>query len=395
MTKEVFVQYKETLQRLKELHKELSVTHDKTIENELIQTDKIRFNLEKEYDWQDNIFDDENELFGVKDVMGHLLISPQWDDIYPTLSYQEHQYMPYTVCKDGKWGIMMADGKNQLLCELKYDSIDVVGDEEYGYREYFVICKDDKCGILDFKGKEILPCEMDNITPQIHESIIEHKGKFGMVTFNRRIIMPEYDIIEFDADNLMLPALKEGKWGLLNNTSGDFTVNESMNLSDPVGKLTICGITIEECKKENSISKQNICFRLTEPLKVLLKRVDRTEYPFLEDYVDKLLESRVTTSQSTTIPLAGNVIPSDRDAVDKDNLPTTNPLFCENLEDLQNRIATSKCFEKLFDWSTNESKKTMRPSWMEKVGDDTLIFPKNNGILNKAETTIQPQRFYV
>ena len=59
---------------------------------------------------------------------------------------------------------------------------------------------------------------MDNITPQIHESIIEHKGKFGMVTFNRRIIMPENDIIEFDADNLMLPALKEGKWGLVSQT---------------------------------------------------------------------------------------------------------------------------------------------------------------------------------
>lgn len=89
MTKEVFVQYKETLQRLKELHKELSVTHDKTIENELIQTDKIRFNLEKEYDWQDN----------------HML---------PAL-------------KEGKWGLVSQTEDGKELTSFKYDGIAFLG----------------------------------------------------------------------------------------------------------------------------------------------------------------------------------------------------------------------------------------------------------------------------
>ena len=377
MTKEVFAQYKEIEQKIKGLREKLSGNHDKEIEDELVRTENIRISLEHEYDWQDRIFDDEKGLFGIEDVVGHVLISPQWDDIYPELSYQDHQFMPYAVCKDGKWGVMMADGKNQLLCKLEYDSIDVVEDEVCGFRDYFVICKEGKYGLMDFQGVELLPCKMENITPRGTMAIIEHNGKYGMVTFNGHIIMPEYDIIEFDADVLMLPALKDGKWGLLNNTSGEFTVNKNVHSGDAVGTLTVFGITLEECTIEDAMSEQKIRFRLKEPLKNIMNRVDRAQYPLLEDYVDILLNTKVTTSQSTTIPLAGNVIPSDRDFVDKNNLPTSHPLYCDSLKEWQDRIAVSKCYDMLFDWSQNESEKSKRPSWRENLGDNALIFPKD------------------
>lgn len=378
MTREVFARYQELVQKQETLSEQLLAADDEELEAELAKVNHVLYNLVNEYDWQDAMFDNEEGLFGLKDVVGNVLISPQWDDIYPELSYQDHQHMPYTVCKEGKWGIMMADGKDKLLCDLEYDSIEVVGDQEYGYRDYFVICKDDKYGIMDFHGKELLPCTMDNITPGFGQSVIEHEGKCGMVTYNGDVIMPEYDIIEFETNDLMLPAQKDGKWGHLDVTSGEFTVKESMSLGEVIASTTVCGISVEECVAKNEDGDPKTCFRLKEPLTTILERVDRVEYLFLEDYVDQLLEAEIASkSQSATISLAGHVIPSGRDAADKTNLPTTSPLFHEDLKHWQDTIAISKCFDKLFDWSMSKPRTTRYSSWKEELGD-AIIFPKDD-----------------
>lgn len=377
MTKEVFARYQELVQKQRALNDQLFEVYDKEAEAELAKVNKTLFNLVSEYNWRDEIFDDEEGLLGLTDVVGNILIAPQWDDISPELSYQDHQRVPYAVCKDGMWGIMMADGKNQLLCELKYDNIEVVGDEEYGYRDYFVVCKDDKYGIMDFNGKELLPCIMDKITPGTHQSVIENEGKYGLVTFNGNIIMPEYDVIEFDAEDYMLPALKDGKWGKLEVASGEFTVNETLNPGEAIASTEVCGITVEECVVEKEDGEPQTFFRLKEPLKTILERVDRAEFPILEDYVDQLLGAEVaTTSQSATIFLAGHVIPSGRDVADKTNIRALSPLVHEDLRHWQDAIAVNKCFEKLFDWSQSKPKPTFRSSWKEKLGD-AIIFPED------------------
>ncbi len=88
---------------------------------------------------------EENGLFGIKDHEGKVLVSPSYEFLRtPYVYVDDFRKMPVIAQKDGKMGLILADGKDTVVAPFKYDDISLRDEEPY-----FVARLGDRTVLLD------------------------------------------------------------------------------------------------------------------------------------------------------------------------------------------------------------------------------------------------------
>ena len=304
----------------------------------------LQMALIRNYDWDDEEIEVDDKV-GMKDFLGNVILEPVWDEILMRLDYHAHKDNPFAVKRDGLWGLVSADGTNTIVCEPQYDYLLFTLGSRSGLSEknqdFYIVKKNGKYGLLLPDGKEHVPCIMDKIRYEFQTLAIFNKGKIGFIASNlsHTVVMPEYDYIDFGTDDfLMLTARKGDQWGRINSSSGDFELSYVEKVPDAVETVEVDDIKLSVCLEEDPGSdkpiEKRIKFRYDGCWQNLIE-LKNGRYKTAEffEYVDRLINTRVKTSLSEQpIPLCGNVIPNSLDLSKEKEMPVSSPLFHNSLE---------------------------------------------------------------
>lgn len=95
---------------------------------------------------------EENGHYGIRDHEGRVLVSPQYDFLRtPYVYVDDIRKIPVIAQKDGKMGLVLADGHDTVVAPFKYDDISLRDEEPY-----FVARLGDRTVLLDTapRGRE-------------------------------------------------------------------------------------------------------------------------------------------------------------------------------------------------------------------------------------------------
>lgn len=105
--------------------------------------------IKSKYMQYHDIFEQDGK-FGMKDYKGRVLISPKYDYLRTCYVYLDDlSQMPVIAQRDGKMGLILADGKDTVVADFVYDDI-ALRDEP----PYFEATKNGETVLLDCDGKE-------------------------------------------------------------------------------------------------------------------------------------------------------------------------------------------------------------------------------------------------
>lgn len=124
--------------------------------------------------------------------------------------------------KDGKWGVVMADGSNKELCDFRFDYL-----QWYPYAAHYIAKWDgveDKFGFVNKEGKVFISNVLTNLyEPWNSFMLLEgegHKvGALDVSTFH--YVLPQFDDVDADADVEIL-FHKDGVKGYVIEETGEF-----------------------------------------------------------------------------------------------------------------------------------------------------------------------------
>lgn len=182
--------------------------------------------LENNYDWFNVEFTDPaTGKKGVKDVTGRILIPAQYDDVLTLGSYMYHRVFPHAVMKDGKVGIVKADGSGEAMTDFRFDTAAWI----CGSDLFMATWGGDKdhCGVVDALGNVVCPNILTGFSPvDINQIIfIESHGKHGVIDGGTHLcVLPEYDEVESSPDDFIV-FRKDGQEGYISE-DGEFVTKE-------------------------------------------------------------------------------------------------------------------------------------------------------------------------
>jgi hypothetical protein len=183
-----------------ELYEQLSAVNFAVCDDSMDDVKERLFYLEQNYDWDNIVFTDpETGKKCVKNVKGDVLVPARYDDIVRPGNYIYNVYPLTVAAKDGKYGIVIPDGRGLESPNFKYDYLLPIPFTLY-FRAYW---NGDKShfGIVDAMGKVLCPNTLTTIyEPDNAIMIIGDKdGKLGAINMAANMcVLPEYDRIEPD-----------------------------------------------------------------------------------------------------------------------------------------------------------------------------------------------------
>ena len=182
-----------------------------------------KYNFREKFDLNTEVYE-ENGKFGVKDILGEVLVPAKFDAIDFTF-HDDHRDNLVAVALDGKMALVIPDGKGTLFTEFEYDSIHLEGVPYDVFLGFYVLKKGDKYGLADEHGHIYIPVEADGIDEPCYDTIPYHKNeKWGFVSISSGIRTDAiYDDFRYDEDSY-LEVIKEGKVGYI-DSMGNFTEN--------------------------------------------------------------------------------------------------------------------------------------------------------------------------
>ena len=191
--------------------------------------------LEDLYDWLNIVFTDpETGKMGVKDVAGRILIPARYDEISCVASYTYAHTVAQAVKRDGKYGIVAADGSGKELSDFRFDD----ANWEVNTGLYYARWDGDKehYGFIDASGKVVCPNILTGFSDADINNIIfiESHGKHGVIDASTHLcVLPEYDDVEADPDDFIV-FRKDGKEGYITD-EGEFVTKEQYENEDEYG----------------------------------------------------------------------------------------------------------------------------------------------------------------
>jgi hypothetical protein len=146
----------------------------------------------------------------------------------------DHDVFPlsHMAAKKGdKWGVVMADGTNAVLCDFRFDLL-----IWNAYTDLYEACWDgvrDKSGLVNKEGKVFIP----NVLTTYYEPwndfmLLESDGKYGALdvrTFH--FVLPEYDDVDCDPDEDVI-FHKDGVAGYVVEETGEFVPKDQFEEDD-------------------------------------------------------------------------------------------------------------------------------------------------------------------
>lgn len=217
--------------------------------NEMLKIDMIELNsdqlatlneeyadMEENYDWYNYEFTDPiTGKVGVKDVAGDILVPALYDGACYFEHYMGRPHAPHVMMRDGKCGIVAADGSGQEFTKFDYEYAVPINYTPF----YAVWLEGDKhIGIITPNGTVLV----GNILTKVYEPfgscmVIERDGKQGVIDLNTfQVVMPEYDEVEALPDEYVTFTLN-GVQGRVDENGKFYTLEEADQLDLPNSEI--------------------------------------------------------------------------------------------------------------------------------------------------------------
>lgn len=210
----------ELLNQFDELCKQ---THDESLnpterENLMDQLNDII----EAYDLSNYVFEDPTTgKKGVKNPAGQILVPAEYDVFSFVGDHNIFNISHMAAQKDGKWGVVTADGTGKTVCDFRFDLL-----IWNAYTGLYDACWDGvkgKHGMVTKEGKVLIP----NIITRIYEPwndfmLLESDGKFGALDVSTFcFVLPEYDDVDWEPDEYVV-FHKDGVEGYIVEETGEF-----------------------------------------------------------------------------------------------------------------------------------------------------------------------------
>lgn len=210
---------------------------------------KRMYEMWDQYDWLNIVFTDtETGKMGVKDVAGRILIPARYDEISCVASYTYAHTVAQAVKRDGKYGIVAADGSGKELSDFRFDD----ANWEVNTNLYFAQWDGDKehYGFIDASGKVVCPNILTDFSEVDLNDIIfiESHGKQGVIDASTHLcVLPEYDDVESFVDDFIV-FHKDGKEGYITN-EGEFVTREQYEKDEKYDKVHFLNCMAKGCRR--------------------------------------------------------------------------------------------------------------------------------------------------
>lgn len=173
-------------------------------------------------DWNNYEFTDPTTgLKGVKNAAGQILVPAQFEGFTILGDHHVFDLKHLAAKKNGKFGIVKADGTGHPLCDFRYDVL--IFD---AYTGLYHGCWDGvkgKFGYVTIDGKVFIP----NVITKFYEPwndfiLLESDGKFGALDSSTMcFVLPQFDNVDCEPDTDAI-FYKEGIAGYVVEDTGEF-----------------------------------------------------------------------------------------------------------------------------------------------------------------------------
>ena len=184
------------------------------------------------YDWTNYEFiDPATGLRGVKNPVGQILVPAEYDFFVFMGDHYAFRVSHMAAEKDGKYGIVAADGSGKVICDFRFDYL-IWDPFMRVYKGYWDGVKK-KFGLVNSKGEVLIP----NILTLTYEPwnsfvCLEADGKVGAFDIStRHFVLPEFDDIVSEPDEDVL-FVKNGIEGYVVEETGEFVPKDQFDNDD-------------------------------------------------------------------------------------------------------------------------------------------------------------------
>jgi len=175
------------------------------------------------FDWATEVIEKDGK-YGLRNALGEELVPPAFEN-FKALGRLEIKNGDRVVAQyNGKWGVLIADGKGTWMVEPDYGYI--------GYpNDYAQVEKDGKWGVLNLpKNEFLIPPHCDNIYQMDGFMFIngigsyEKDGKTGLVRVDGAYTEAIFEDVVLDTEETIMVKF-QGEWGYLDENS-KFTIDD-------------------------------------------------------------------------------------------------------------------------------------------------------------------------
>ena len=201
-------------------------------------------NLISSYDWDNYEFTDPaTGKKGVKNAAGQILVPAEYDRFTFLGDHNVFDLSHFAAEKDGKFGVVSADGSGKVLCDFRFDAL-----IWNAYTGLYDACWDGvkgKFGFVSKEGKVLIP----NVLTQLYEPwndfmLLEADGKFGAFDVSTfYYVLPEYDKIDWEPDEDVV-FHKDGVEGYVIEETGEFVPKEKFEEDEKYDKAYVYNTNI-------------------------------------------------------------------------------------------------------------------------------------------------------
>jgi len=176
------------------------------------------------FDWSHELIKD-GDLVGIRSALGEDLLPPIFEN-FKLMTNQEVNFGDRVVARhEGKWGVMIANGKGFWRIRPEFDYIGYPNDLTH-------VLKDGKWGVFDLvNGDYLIKPECEEI-PEWNGFMFMNRigfykkdGKWGVVTDWGTFTKPIFEEYGGDTDDGQVEVMYQGKWGYINEKN-EFTLDE-------------------------------------------------------------------------------------------------------------------------------------------------------------------------
>ena len=184
------------------------------------------------YDWTNYEFiDPATGLRGVKNPVGQILVPAEYDFFNFMGDHCTFRLSHMAAEKDGKSGIVAADGTGRVICDFHFDYL-IWDPFMHLYKGFWDGVKK-RFGLVTPEGEVLVPNILTKgYLPWNSFVCLEADGKFGAFDIGTRLfVLPEYDAIASEPEENVL-FVKDGVEGYVIEETGEFVPKDQFENDD-------------------------------------------------------------------------------------------------------------------------------------------------------------------
>jgi len=197
--------HKEQLYEMQKKYAEYKSAITNKLADEDVEAVRIAFyDICDSYDWMDYVVA-ENGFEKLVNIKDEVLVPPRYEHIGCCCGKVNLPTFPVSAMCDGKYGLVLPDGKGTVVLNFEYDEIE-------RYDNFFVVLKSGKKGVADSNGRLLVPCIMDEVVFHplyFNRENVEHcwyddcmfelrcGDMVGVLTVDGQYVKPSYNEILF------------------------------------------------------------------------------------------------------------------------------------------------------------------------------------------------------